>query len=92
MRTTLPGAPMLRMTLLMAITLAILVATLARPAEAAFPGVNGKIAFKSSRITADNPQGDYEIYSMKPDGTEIKPLTSNNWSDSDPDFCASTPR
>jgi Tol biopolymer transport system component len=42
--------------------------------------------FQSSRITADNPQGDYEIFSMNPDGTEVKQLTFNNRDDRDPAF------
>ena len=41
------------------------------PAEAAFPGENGRIAFVSYRNTAafPNPEGDTEIYTMRPDGT-----------------------
>lgn len=61
-------------------------ATLAKPAEAAFPGVNGKIVFQSSRITADNPQGDYEIFSINQDGTGVKQLTFNNRDDREPAF------
>ena len=34
------------------------------PAEAAFPGANGKIVFSSDRVTSDNPTGDDEIFVM----------------------------
>ncbi len=52
----------------------------ARPAEAAFPGTNGKIAFASARTTGtgvDNPEGDWEIFTMNPDGTGLSQLTFN---------------
>jgi TolB protein len=45
--------------------------TLAAPAQAAFPGANGKIAFTSVR------DGNYEIYKMNPDGTAQTRLTTN---------------
>ncbi|MBA3415284.1 MAG: PD40 domain-containing protein [Chloroflexia bacterium] len=54
------------------------------PAGAAFPGRNGKIVFASDRVTAGNPTGDFEIFSMNPDGTGIKQLTKNTASDSGP--------
>jgi Tol biopolymer transport system component len=41
------------------------------PAQAAFPGANGKIAFMTTRDA-----GDYEIYSMNPDGSSPTRLTS----------------
>jgi TolB protein len=44
---------------------------LAAPAHAAFPGANGKIAFGSLR------DGNYEIYTMNPDGTDQARLTQN---------------
>jgi hypothetical protein len=50
------------------------------PAKAAYPGANGKIAFASTRTTGegvDNPTGDYEIFTMNPDGTGITQLTNN---------------
>lgn len=47
-------------------------------AEAGFPGLNGKIVFGSSR------DGDREIYSMNPDGTEQTRLTSIAGEDSRP--------
>jgi TolB protein len=53
----------------------ILVAGLAtradRPAEAAFPGRNGDILFTSLRV----PNGDSELYLMRPDGTHQRRLT-----------------
>ena len=57
------------------------------PAEAAFPGKNGLIVFASQRTTGpgvDNPTGDYEIFTMNPDGTNVKQLTNNTVFDGDP--------
>jgi Tol biopolymer transport system component len=42
------------------------------PAHATFPGANGKIAFSG------NADGDYELYSMNPDGTGRVQLTHND--------------
>ena len=53
----------------------------AEPAEAAFPGANGKIAFSSNLVTATNPTGDSEIFTMEPDGTNVTQLTDNTVSD-----------
>jgi Tol biopolymer transport system component len=53
-------------------------------AQAAFPGKNGKIAFASDRVTPDNPEGDYEIFTMNPDGTGLRQLTHNAAGDFDP--------
>jgi Tol biopolymer transport system component len=58
--------------LLVAIVLACL---LAAPAQAAYPGGNGKIAFMSSR------DGNDEIYVMNPDGSAQTRLTINLASD-----------
>jgi Tol biopolymer transport system component len=58
-----------------------------RPAEAAFPGKNGKIVFTSDRTTGvgvSNLGGDREIFSMNPDGTGLKQLTHNSYPDVDP--------
>jgi Tol biopolymer transport system component len=69
----------------------VALAGMAREAHAAFPGNNGKIAFASTRTTGEgvnNPEGDFEIFTMKPDGTELKQLTSNNAEDSLPSFAA----
>ena len=68
---------------------AVLLALVAsRPAEAAFPGANGKIAFASSRVTTGNPTGDEEIFAMNPDGKGIEQLTSNTAWDTDPAWSA----
>ncbi len=51
-----------------------------KPAEAAFPGANGKIVFVSDRTTGtgvDNPTGDKEIFTMNDDGTGLTQLTHN---------------
>jgi Tol biopolymer transport system component len=65
--------------------------TLVEPAEAAFPGSNGKIAFISDRTTGtgvNNPEGDYEIFAMNPDGTGLEQLTSNTAADFAPAWSA----
>jgi Tol biopolymer transport system component len=46
-------------------------------AAAAFPGANGKIVFSSNKITATNPTGDYEIFTINPDGSQLTQLTDN---------------
>jgi TolB protein len=48
----------------------LMVAPLAQPAHAAFPGQNGKIFFESHQ------DGPFEIYSMNPDGSAQKRLTT----------------
>jgi TolB protein len=60
-----------------------------REAEATFPGTNARIAFDSERTTGtgvDNPTGDSEIFTIKPDGTGLKQLTHNTVDDSSPVF------
>jgi Tol biopolymer transport system component len=51
-----------------------------RPAEATFPGKNGKIAFQS------DAGGNYEIYTMNRNGEKIAKLTTNPADDEDPAF------
>src|SRR5215211_124330 len=51
-----------------------------RPAEATFPGKNGKIAFQSDR------GGSYETYTMNRNGNKIHKLTTNPAEDEDPAF------
>jgi Bacterial Ig-like domain len=51
-----------------------------KPAEAAFPGQNGKIAFESTR------DGNFEIYAMNANGTGLDRLTNNPAFDSSPDW------
>jgi len=55
-----------------------------RQAEAA---LTEKIAFSSNRTTGigvDNPTGDYEVFTMNPDGTGLKQLTFNQVNDNGP--------
>src|SRR5829696_4529056 len=58
----------------------ILLAVEAEPAEATFPGKNGKIAFQS------DGGGNYEIYTMNRNGKKINKLTTNRAPDEDPAF------
>ena len=63
----------------------------AKPAEAAFPGANGKIVFASERTSGDgvdSPEGDSEIFTMNPDGSELTQLTHNDTDDEDPVYSA----
>lgn len=61
----------------LAATLLVLVATV-KPAEAAFPGKNGKIVFESGR------SGYVDIYAMNPDGTGLKRLTTDGNAETNP--------
>jgi TolB protein len=56
-----------------------------KPAQAAFPGKNGKIAFTRD---PDGYRGrkDPEIYTVRFDGGNLKPLTNNTMLDTDPAF------
>ena len=59
--------------LLVTVATGLLASVAMPPAEAAFPGANGVIAFASSRTTGkgvDNPTGDYKLFAMNPDGTK----------------------
>lgn len=68
------------LSVLVAAVMSISLLSLAGPAQAAFPGENGKIAFTSSR------DGNYEIYAMNADGSEQTRLTDNAASDYAPDW------
>ena len=60
----------------------------AQQAEAALPN---KVVFTSNRATGtgvDNPTGDYEIFSMNPDGSGVKQLTVNSVNDYEPTLSA----
>jgi Tol biopolymer transport system component len=73
--------------LIFALALAVLAGMAAKPAEAAFPGMNGKIVFASQRTAGegvDNPTGDYEIFTMNPDGSGVVQLTFNTAEDNEP--------
>ena len=58
----------------------ILGTALAAPAQAAFPGANGEIAFTSTR------DGDEDIYVMNPDGSGQTRLTTDRAGDGAPAF------
>ena len=84
-----------RRSVLLALVLGVILAALttlagtAQEAEATFPGANGRIAFYSERTTGtgvDNPTGDAEIFTIKPDGTGLKQLTHNTVGDYEPVF------
>jgi VCBS repeat-containing protein len=64
----------------LAVALGLLALVETNPAEAAFPGTNDQIAFTGGLDSddPDNPEVDLEIYTMMPDGTDIKQLTSKN--------------
>ena len=54
------------------------------PAQAAFPGGNGRIAY-----VLPLPNGFHEIYTMKPNGTDRKKLTNNLAYDTSPTYSPS---
>ena len=69
----------------------LLLAGIPHEAEATFAGENGRIAFASNRTAGegvDNPEGDFEIFTMNPDGTGVTQLTENAASDLDPEWSA----
>jgi Tol biopolymer transport system component len=91
MRATLVGGrlsktptptPAMVIALLAAVLAALLLSLVEveKPASAAFPGANGKIAFHSDR------DGDSEIYTMNADGTGVVKLTDNVANDYVPTF------
>jgi WD40-like Beta Propeller Repeat len=74
-----------RATVLAAALVAGLVALVlfaAVPAEASFPGNNGRIAFDGNRDDPNNR----DIYVMKADGTEVRRLTNSSDQERDPAF------
>jgi Tol biopolymer transport system component len=81
------GVLSLAVAAVIAASLMVLVAA-TRPAEAAFPGNNGVIAFSSSRITPENPEGDLEIFLYVPGSGTLSQLTSNNEIDAEPTWSA----
>ncbi len=62
----------------LAFALAVGSVTLVPTSRAAFPGLNGKIAFETGR------DGNSEIYSMNPDGSGQTNLTNNSTVDVNP--------
>ena len=72
-----------------ALSATVALAGTAREAEATFPGTNARIAFDSTRTTGtgvDNPTGDSEIFTIRPDGTGLKQITHNTSGDVAPVF------
>lgn len=73
-----------RWIMLAAMTLAALLlafSTAARPAEAAFPGDNGRIAYESGGNFGE-PSAEREILSVQPDSSDEQPITDNEADDS----------
>jgi Tol biopolymer transport system component len=70
----------------MAVLLVLLAGT--KPAGAAFPGTNGKVAFHAYTLTNGdiNP---YDIYTVNPDGTGTRNLTKTPLYETDPNFSPS---
>jgi Tol biopolymer transport system component len=71
------------------VALLLALAGTAKEAEATFPGENGKIAFASNRTSGEgvnNPEGDFEIFTMNQDGTGLTQLTENAAFDSNPEW------
>jgi TolB protein len=65
-------------------TCGVAIFALKEPAQAAYPGENGRIAY-----VAHLPSGLHEIYTMKPSGTERKKLTNNSAYDTSPVYSPS---
>lgn len=61
----------------------LMLAAASKPAQAAFPGTNGKVAF---RHQTGNSSGD--IYTINPNGSSAEPLTANNAAEHDPAWSA----
>jgi WD40-like Beta Propeller Repeat len=60
----------------------LVVVLYAQPAEANFPGKPAKIAYAGR----DAPNGDYEIYTIDPNGGGKKQLTDNSTGDYEPSY------
>ena len=67
------------------VVLIMLVVVEACPAEATFPGKPGKIVYSGQ----DGPNGDLEIYTIKPGGGGKVQLTANNTNDCEPSYSPS---
>jgi len=75
---------LLSLALGVALSATVALAGTAQQAEAA---LTEKIAFSSNRTTGmgvDNPTGDYEVFTMNPDGTGLTQLTFNQVNDNGP--------
>ena len=62
------------------IACAAVLVMVSREADAAFPGKNGPIAFSSDR------DGDFDIYTIRPDGSGLRRITNAPGSDSRPEW------
>ena len=62
----------------LAASLVVLGATMT-PAQATFPGENGLIAYSETDVFLSS--GDFEIYTMRPDGTDVRQVTDNKGRD-----------
>jgi TolB protein len=58
------------------------------PTEAAYPGHNGRIFFHSTRVTKTNRGGDYEVFTMRADGSRVRQVTHNAVDDFAPSVSA----
>src|SRR5215216_2088782 len=76
---------MMRRTVLgIAATMVAAMLAVHEPAQAAYPGQNGRIAYVSHL-----PSGLHEIYTMKPNGTDRKQLTDDSVYDTSPTYSPS---
>lgn len=73
-----PGAAITRLFSLFALALALLFAAQSAAPASAFEGANGRLAFQSRRA------GNWEIYTMNPDGSDVVRLTSDAADDERP--------
>jgi Tol biopolymer transport system component len=84
MRKTVPLLVSMALALLFASGVGLLTAL--RPAEATFPGQNGKIAYVSYDVLAPEATTDREIYTIDPTGGTPFQLTNNNTLDDSPSY------
>jgi Tol biopolymer transport system component len=56
------------------------------PETDALLNLGGLILFENDAVTASNPEGDSEIYVVRPNGTGLKQLTRNAGDDGDPSW------
>ena len=64
--------------------LAAWTASVPPPAHAVVPGLNGRIVFASAGVTASNPEGDSEIFTIDADGSDAQQITSNTFDEFSP--------
>ena len=81
------GRRALLLALALGVVLAALVATIVVPRRRAEAAFTEKVVFASDRTTGtgvNNPTGDFEIFKMNPDGTNVRQLTTNKVTDFGP--------